>query len=238
MTNRIFLAWMKLGQNKDMVAIECAHWHRSGVFVGTLSKLEEIMQNINEQAESTSYLLRRTAFQHEDVINEIAEMLVFAYHDKRTIFACGNGGSAAQAAHFIGELTGRFKKERDPIPAIFLGMDIASLTAISNDYGYNEVFARPLKALGKKGDLLFAFSTSGNSESVNWVLQTANVLKIESMALLGKDGGQSQTLATTSIVVPSTNTTKIQEIHLFLIHYFCEYLDERIQAFKEGKDKN
>jgi D-sedoheptulose 7-phosphate isomerase len=188
------------------------------------------MQTIVDKAAHLTHVLEQTIKTYECAIQAIMQALQQAYDNNNTIFACGNGGSAAQAAHFVGELEGRFMTERAPIPAIYLGMDIASQTAIANDFGYSYIFSRPLSALVKEDDVLFALSTSGDSENVILALHVARQHKMRTVALLGKDGGQAAHLAHNAIIIPDDNTARIQEIHLFLIHYFCARLDEYIET--------
>ncbi|MCC6683291.1 MAG: SIS domain-containing protein [Phycisphaeraceae bacterium] len=145
------------------------------------------------------------------------------------LLCCGNGGSASDAAHFAGEFVCRFVKDRRAFPAIALGSPAATTTAIANDYGYDRVFARQVEAFARPGDLLVVFSTSGNSPSIIAALQQAKAMHIESVALLGGDGGACRELATYPLVVTGTKTTaRIQEAHALLYHSICQMVDDRI----------
>jgi D-sedoheptulose 7-phosphate isomerase len=139
---------------------------------------------------------------------------------------CGNGGSAADAQHFAAELCGRFVTERRGLAGIALTTDSSAITAIGNDYGFDKIFARQLEALGRQGDLLIGISTSGNSENVIQAVKVAKTLGIGTLGLLGKDGGKLGALMDDCLVVPSDVTARIQEVHIMIIHFWCEIVDE------------
>ncbi|MCG5075845.1 phosphoheptose isomerase [Paraburkholderia tagetis] len=144
------------------------------------------------------------------------------------ILACGNGGSAADAQHFAAELIGRFERERPGLPALALTTDASVLTALANDYAYDQVFARQVRALGQPGDVLLAITTSGNSENVLAAIQEAHEREMIVIALTGKGGGTANdVLADTDIhlCVPSERTARIQEVHLLTIHCLCDGID-------------
>ena len=140
-------------------------------------------------------------------------------------FICGNGGSAADAQHFAAELTGRFERDRRAWPAVALTTDTSALTAIGNDYGFDYVFSRQLEALGRPGDLLIAISTSGNSRNVLQAVTQAKAGGITSIGLLGRDGGEIAREVDLALVVPSSRTARIQEMHILILHIWCEMLD-------------
>jgi D-sedoheptulose 7-phosphate isomerase len=142
------------------------------------------------------------------------------------ILLAGNGGSAADAQHFAAELVGRYKLERKAYPAIALTTDTSVITAWSNDYNFVSVFSRQLEALGQAGDLFFGISTSGNSLNIVQAVKTAKKLGLNTICLLGKDGGQLKDLADIAVVVPSANTPRIQEVHIMLIHIICEEVEK------------
>ena len=144
------------------------------------------------------------------------------------IMACGNGGSAADAQHFAAELIGRFERERQELAAIALTTDTSILTAIGNDYSYDDVFSKQVRGLGKKGDILLGISTSGNSKNVVKAIEAAKKLGITIIALTGNGGGQIANLlgeGDTHLCVPSTRTARIQETHLLLLHGLCDGVD-------------
>jgi D-sedoheptulose 7-phosphate isomerase len=144
------------------------------------------------------------------------------------ILACGNGGSAADAQHFAAELVGRFERERPELPAISLVTDTSLLTAVANDYSFEHVFAKQVRALGAKGDVLLAISTSGNSPNVAAAIAAAHEREMNVVALTGKGGGRAGELLTAQDVhlcVPHARTMRIQEVHLLIIHCLCDAID-------------
>ena len=149
-----------------------------------------------------------------------------ALKSQKKILLCGNGGSAADAQHIAAELVGRFKKERRALPAIALTTDTSALTAISNDYGYEQVFARQVEALAQKGDVLIAISTSGESENVLQAVEVARAKECKVVGLLGRDGGRIKDLCDAAIVVPVQETARIQEMHILIGHILCALIDE------------
>jgi D-sedoheptulose 7-phosphate isomerase len=142
-----------------------------------------------------------------------------------TIFWCGNGGSASESSHLAVELIGRFKNNRRPLPSVSLNSDTSAITCIANDFGYDDVFARQLEGLAKPGDVLIVLSTSGKSENILRALRKANELGITSIALLGKGGGSAANLANYSIIIESSETARIQEVHLLMGHTLCEFAE-------------
>jgi D-sedoheptulose 7-phosphate isomerase len=142
------------------------------------------------------------------------------------LLICGNGGSAAEAAHFATELVGRYAKTRRSLPAVALSSDGSLVTCIGNDFGYEQVFARQIAGLAKPGDLVVVLTSSGNSANVIAALHEAKKLGLESIAFLGRGGGQAKGLATCDLLMPGQSGAAAQEAHLFLIHHFCELIDE------------
>jgi len=145
------------------------------------------------------------------------------------LLVCGNGGSAADAQHFSAELLGRYERERPGLPAIALHADTSTVTAVANDYGYEQVFARQVQALGRPGDVLLAISTSGNSPGILRAAQTAQQAGLSVVALTGRDGGALTRLLRSSDVeirVPAQVTARIQEVHILALHCLCELIDE------------
>ena len=166
-------------------------------------------------------------------IKEAVEMLIEALRKGNKIMVCGNGGSMEQAQHFAGELAGKFKINRRPLPMIALGTNTDLLTAIANDFDYSEIFARELEAIGKEGDMLVALSTSGNSPNVLSALERAKKLGIKTIGLTGA-GGKLKDIADISICVASSDTPRIQEVHLVIIHIVSELVEETL-FLHEGK---
>lgn len=144
------------------------------------------------------------------------------------VLACGNGGSAADAQHFAAELVNRFERERPPLAALALTTDTSNLTSIANDYGYEQVFEKQLRALGRKGDVLLALSTSGNSPSVLAAMRTARELGLRCVAFSGRGGGKMAGLLgpeDVHVCVPHDRTARIQEVHLLALHCLCDGID-------------
>jgi len=144
------------------------------------------------------------------------------------IMACGNGGSAADAQHFAAELIGRFERERQELAAIALTTDSSILTAVGNDYGYDEIFSKQVRGLGKNGDILIGISTSGNSKNVAKAIEIAKKMGIKVIALTGNGGGKIASLLDADdihLCAPSTRTARIQETHLVLLHALCDGVD-------------
>ena len=144
------------------------------------------------------------------------------------VMACGNGGSAADAQHFAAELIGRFERERQELAAIALTTDTSILTAIGNDYSYDEIFSKQVRGLGKKGDILLGISTSGNSKNVVKAIEVAKKMDIKIIALTGNGGGKIESLLDKDdihLCAPSTRTARIQETHLVLLHSLCDGVD-------------
>jgi len=142
------------------------------------------------------------------------------------LLICGNGGSAAEAGHFSTELVGRYAKNRRSLPAIALSADGSLVTCIGNDYGYEQAFARQIAGLAQPGDLLVVLTSSGNSANILAALTEAKRLKLDSIALLGRGGGKAKGLATCDVIIPGHSGASAQEAHLFLIHHWCERIDE------------
>lgn len=158
---------------------------------------------------------------------KFSDMLLETFQAGGKLFTCGNGGSHCDAMHFAEEFTGRYRKDRAPVGALALG-DASHVTCVSNDYGFNEIFARQLVGLGRKGDMLVGLSTSGNSENVVRAFQAAKENGIRTVALLGKDGGKLKALADHSIIIPAATSDRIQEMHIKIIHTVIETVERKM----------
>ncbi|WP_274572660.1 phosphoheptose isomerase [Neisseria leonii] len=159
---------------------------------------------------------------------EAAQMLTNCLMNDGKILICGNGGSAADAQHFAAEMTGRFEKERMELAAVALTTDTSALTAIGNDYGFDHVFSKQVRALGRAGDILVGISTSGNSANVIEAVKAAHEREMHVIALTGRDGGQIAAMLRDSDIllnVPHPRTARIQENHIVLIHALCDSID-------------
>ncbi|MDE2461631.1 MAG: phosphoheptose isomerase [Gammaproteobacteria bacterium] len=159
------------------------------------------------------------------------QLMAAALKQNHKIMSCGNGGSAADSQHFSAELLNRFERERAPLAGIALTTDTSTLTSIANDYEYNEVFSKQVRALGQKGDVLLAISTSGNSPNVMRAMETAHEKGVHIVALTGRDGGKMAPLLKSpdvEIRVPAKVTARIQEVHLLVLHCLCDLIDEQL----------
>lgn len=173
--------------------------------------------------------------QAADILNEpaaqAAELMLQCLMNDGKILACGNGGSAADAQHFAAEMTGRFEKERMELAAVALTTDTSALTAIGNDYGFEQVFSKQVRALGRAGDILVGISTSGNSANVIEAIKAAHERDMNVIALTGRDGGRIAALLKDGDIllnVPHQRTARIQEIHILLIHALCDCIDSTL----------
>lgn len=166
-----------------------------------------------------------------DPIHRAGEAMVNSLLTNGKILSCGNGGSAGDAQHFSAELLNRFEKERPGLPAVALTTDSSTLTAIANDYSYEEIFSKQVSALGQPGDVLLAISTSGNSANVAAAMKAAREREMVSVVLSGNDGGTMARLLgdqDIEIRVPSSRTARIQEVHLVVIHCLCDFIDTQL----------
>jgi D-sedoheptulose 7-phosphate isomerase len=161
-----------------------------------------------------------------EVLLEVARLASSTIKASKKIMLCGNGGSAADSQHIAAEFIGRFEKERKSMAAIALTTDTSAITAIGNDYGYEEVFSRQVEGLGQSGDLLIGISTSGNSKNVVKALEVAKKKEVSTVALVGdRPNGVMQTIADYVLVAPSANTARIQECHILMMHTICQLVE-------------
>ena len=161
-------------------------------------------------------------------LSEIALALIECLKKKGKIIIFGNGGSAADSLHIAAELVGRFEKERKPLPALALTANISNLTALANDYGYETVFSRQLQALAQKQDVAWGISTSGNSKNVVQAINKAKELGLVTIAFTGSGGGQLKEIADLTFMAPSSNTARIQEVHIAAAHALCKLIEESL----------
>jgi D-sedoheptulose 7-phosphate isomerase len=173
----------------------------------------------------------RLFFKLKDIASAViraGEIIVNTFRSGNKILICGNGGSAADAQHLAAELVGRFEKERKALPAIALTNDSSILTALGNDYGFETIFSRQVEALGEADDTLVAISTSGNSRNVILAIEAAKSKGLKSVGLLGNDGGKLATCVDMAVTVPHSVTARIQEAHIFIIHYWAHHVEKEI----------
>lgn len=191
----------------------------------------DIEQRVRDHFGESIDTKRRAADALAPVIGRAAELAAAALLDNHKVLSCGNGGSAADAQHFSSELLNRFERERPALPAIALTTDSSTLTSIANDYDYNEIFSKQVRALGQSGDVLLAISTSGNSPNVVRAIEAAHDRGMRVIAFTGRDGGDMAKHlgeADIELRVPAQRTARIQEVHLLLIHCLCDLIDARV----------
>lgn len=187
------------------------------------------MENIVKSKIDQNIELHKIAKEQLSVqIVKAAELIIEAYGHNKKLMLCGNGGSAADAQHIAAELVGRFKRERRGLPAIALTTDTSIMTAVANDYWYDLLFARQIEALGDKGDVLAAISTSGNSVNVIRAVEAANFKGLRTIGFLGGDGGKLKDLVELPLVVPAQDSDRIQEVHILIGHIICDLIDSKI----------
>jgi D-sedoheptulose 7-phosphate isomerase len=185
-------------------------------------------QRIQAHFQESADLKLKAATVLAQPISQAVELMFTALSNGNKILACGNGGSAADCQHFAAELVGRFERERLPLPALALTTDTSILTAVGNDYSYNEIFSKQVQAFGQSGDVLLALSTSGNSANVLAAVDAALERDMRIVALTGKGGGaiaKRLTDADVHLCVPHDRTARIQEVHLLTIHCLCDGID-------------
>lgn len=164
----------------------------------------------------------------ESQVAKAADLIVDCLTNGKKVLACGNGGSAADAADFCTELACRFVEDRRPYPALNLSQGGSLITATGNDYGFEEIFARQVRAFGNPGDLLIAISTSGKSKNIRRAIEEARDGKLTTIALLGRDGGSAAGVADVDLIVKGDSTARIQEAHKFILHVLCEICEGRL----------
>lgn len=189
------------------------------------------MQSIIKNIISDSIVTKQALLADEEllqVIEKVVDVCVKTFQDKGKVLFCGNGGSAADAQHIAGELSGRFFIDREPLFAEALHVNTSFLTAMANDYSFEEAYARMVRAAGRKGDILFALSTSGNSPNILKAAQDAQKIGMTVVGMTGETGGKLIDYCDFIIKVPSVITPRIQECHIMVGHVICEIIEERI----------
>lgn len=186
-----------------------------------------MQEYLNEQFEELAAAVRELKKQ-TPLIVKIAEICTNALKNGNKIIFCGNGGSAAQSQHLAAELVGRYKLNRPAMNSLSLTVDTSNLTAIGNDYGYDVVFSRQLEGVGKKGDVLFGLSTSGNSQNVVRAFEQAQKMQITTVALVGRKGGKMKDTADFAVCVPADTSAHIQEMHIAVGHLICDMIERKI----------
>lgn len=189
--------------------------------------MQNVIQHIQMQVDESIEVKKDFFAKSRENLVAVAKLLGGTLQSGNKIIICGNGGSASDSQHFAGEMVGRFLKERRPLPAVAITTDTATITAIGNDYGYDQVFSRQVEAIGKPGDVLFAISTSGKSPNVLKAAESAKKMGIKIVAMTGGAGGPLGQLADHHLnVALGKNSARIQEVHIMCIHLLVDLVDE------------
>ncbi len=178
-----------------------------------------------------SIQLKQTLLNNQELLQKLEDLVTLTascFKAGGRVYFCGNGGSAADAQHLSAELSGRYYFDRPPLPSEALHVNSSYVTAVANDYGYEEIFARAIKAFGKKGDILIGLSTSGNSKNVIKAFEVAHSIGMHIVAFTGEGGGKMSALADTLFAIPSKDTPRIQEVHMLLGHTLCQGVEEQL----------
>lgn len=187
--------------------------------------MNEAERQIRESIAATERLIETGG---AEIIQRMAELIVSSYKAGGRLYLCGNGGSAADCQHIAGELVGRFMKERAALPCVALTTDTSVMTAIANDYGFDEMFERQVEGHVRKGDVVLGISTSGASTNVNRALVKAKEIGATALAFSGRDGGELARVAEICLVAPADTSPRIQEIHITAAHILCDLVERGV----------
>ena len=187
---------------------------------------ESIINLINESVRTFTNISKDQ--NQVDLIENITNTILNAFKSDNKLLLCGNGGSAADAQHIAAELSGRFEIDRKPLNAEALHVNSSFVTAVANDYGYEEIYSRMVEAIGKNGDILLALSTSGNSKNIIRAIDKANSQGLITIGFSGNDGGAMQNLCKYNLIIPSDNTARIQEAHILVGHIICKLIEQKM----------
>jgi D-sedoheptulose 7-phosphate isomerase len=190
----------------------------------------KIQNIIKEDIEIKNKILSDSVLLH--VINDVAKQIILAFKNNKKVLFCGNGGSAADAQHIAAELTGRFYLDRAPLNAEALHCNSSYMTSVSNDYSFEDVYSRLIKAKGKKGDMLIGISTSGNSKNIINAIDIANGMEMITVGMTGETGGMLKDKCNYLINIPTQITPRIQEAHILIGHIICEIVEESMFTHK------
>lgn len=195
--------------------------------------MDFIKNKIQESVEVKKQIIKNPILLQS--IDLVTKKLINSFKEGGSIYFCGNGGSAADAQHLAAELSGRFYIDRNPLPAEALHCNTSFLTAVANDYSFDNIYARLISGIGKKEDVLIGLSTSGNSKNILRAFEKCKEKGITTIALTGNTGGQMKLLADITLCVPSTDTPRIQESHIMIGHIICEIVEAALFTNKESK---
>lgn len=188
---------------------------------------EEIIDKMTKSIECKEKVMKDTTLL--EMIEKVCKEIINAYENNHRVYIMGNGGSAADAQHFAAELVGRYLLERKAWPAQAFTTDTSIITAIGNDYGYDEIFTRQVEAMVKKDDIVIGITTSGNSNNIVFALEKAKKLGAKTVGLLGKTGGKCKELCDYPIIIEWDRTPNIQEAHIMIIHIICELVEKELK---------
>ena len=188
--------------------------------------VEKILKNIEDSISIKNKILKDESL--HNTLNNICDLILDCYRNNKKIFFCGNGGSFSDAQHLSAELSGRFYFDRPPLEVVLLGSNLSYLTAVANDYSYEDIFLREFKSNVKNGDVLICLSTSGKSKNVLKVIEYANQNRISVVSFLGNDGGITKDISNFSVIIPSNDTARIQECHMILGHSIIEVVENKL----------
>lgn len=186
--------------------------------------IDAVIQAFETSADVKNEFIRT----HAERVVEVGQLLIRAFREGRKVLLFGNGGSATDASHLAAEFVGRYRRDRDPLPALALACDMAAITCIANDYDFTDIFSRQIQAHGRKGDVAIAISTSGNSLNVIRGVEAATASGLVTVGWTGATGGKVGDLVDYCFRVPSSVTARIQECHITLGHVLCEFIEERL----------
>lgn len=190
-----------------------------------------MFENRIKQAIQNSIQLKQNILEDSELLSKISQVsqeIINAFKNDKKVLLCGNGGSAADAQHIAAELSGRFYFDRDPLFAEALHVNTSYITAVANDYSYDEVYSRLVKAKGRAGDILIGISTSGNSKNIIKAIEVANEIGMISVGMTGETGGKMKDICKYLINVPSNDTPRIQEAHIMIGHIICEIVEKEL----------
>jgi D-sedoheptulose 7-phosphate isomerase len=190
-----------------------------------------MFENRIKQAIQNSIQLKQNILEDSELLSKISQVsqeIINAFKNDKKVLLCGNGGSAADAQHIAAELSGRFYFDRDPLFAEALHVNTSYITAVANDYSFDEVYSRLVKAKGRTGDILIGISTSGNSKNIIKAIEVANEIGMITVGMTGKTGGKMKDICKYLINVPSNDTPRIQEAHIMIGHIICEIVEKEL----------
>jgi D-sedoheptulose 7-phosphate isomerase len=187
-------------------------------------ELEDVIEAFETSADVKNSFIRT----HAERVVEVGQLMIRAFRDSKKVMLFGNGGSATDASHIAAEFVGRYRRDREPLPALALATDMAALTCIANDYDFSDIFSRQVQAHGRKGDVAIAISTSGNSLNVIRGVEAAHERGLVTVGWTGAGGGKLADVVDYCFSVPSSVTARIQECHITLGHVLCELIEERL----------